>query len=147
MGVIRMVSGDCRGQATVELAALLPVVLILGVVIMNAMQFMSACAVSERLFPQFVRVYAASPDYGETATSAAARIEDSLNESLSKEGAWASVSVEEDGRGNNVYSAELTFEPSLFGLNFRSILFGIELPPLRHLSACAVSKYRPGVLA
>ena len=61
------VQADDRGQMTVELLVVLPVVLIVAVVAVNALTFFGDCAAFDRVARNAVRLCAASPAYGQDA--------------------------------------------------------------------------------
>lgn len=50
MDVLRKERGDA-GQATVELAVVLPVAIVLAVIVVNALSFFEACAAFDQLGP------------------------------------------------------------------------------------------------
>lgn len=60
MDVLRKERGDA-GQATVELAVVLPVAIVLAVIVVNALSFFEACAAFDQLARQAICAYAPSP--------------------------------------------------------------------------------------
>ena len=134
------------GQATVELAAVLPVMLAVAFIVVNATLFLSECAAFDRLFPQAVRVHAASPGYGQDPAACRGRVQAQLEEAFPQENLSVSVAVEEASGGLVRYRARLEFQPTLFGLGLRSEVFGVELPGLAHTAECTVDRYKPGVI-
>ena len=64
MDVLRKERGDA-GQATVELAVVLPVAIVLTVIVVNALSFFEACAAFDQLARQAICAYAPSPDAGQ----------------------------------------------------------------------------------
>ncbi len=142
----RLLLGDWRGQATVELAAVFPVVLIMAVIVINIVNYLGICASFDRAFPQQVRVFTASPSYGFNQGDVVAAVQTALLDHYGREYSSLVVTVSEDAYGNSKFSGSFEYEPTLFGLNFRSILFGIELPSLRHETSFALNCYRSGVI-
>ena len=138
---------DSRGQATVEMAVVFPVALILVVISFNAMNYLGICASFDRVFPQQVRVFAAAPRFGSNQGDAAASVQQALADKYAQECSNVSVVVSEDGWGNSVFEASFEYEPTFFGLQYRSILFGVQLPALSHRTSFALNCYRPGVIA
>lgn len=138
----------CRrdGQATIELAITFPVALILAVVVLNLVNYLGVCTSFDRVFAQQVRVVAAAPGAGQNLSDSSAAVQAALEQRYGQECSSVSVTVSQDAFGNSSFCGEMSYEPTLFGLNFRSILFGVDAPTLRHQTAYAVSCYRPGVL-
>ena len=56
MDVLRKERGDA-GQATVELAVVLPVAIVLAVIVVNALSFFEACAAFDQLARQAICAY------------------------------------------------------------------------------------------
>ena len=138
---------DSHGQATVEMAVVFPVVLILVVISFNTMNYLGICASFDRAFPQQVRVFAAAPRFGSNQGDAAASVQQVLAAKYAQECSNVSVVVSEDGWGNSVFQASFEYEPTFFGLQYRSILFGAQLPAFSHRTSFALNCYRPGVIA
>ena len=143
MGVRKI--GD-RGQATVELAVVIPVALIVAVVTVNALAFFGTCAAFDRTARQAVCIYGAAPAAGEGPTDAVAHIEETLRDAVGASNVSVSASVESTVLGLERYTARVEFMPTLFGLGLRSEVFGVRLPPLTHEVSLVVARYRPGVL-
>lgn len=129
-----------------ELAVLLPVLLVVGLIVTNATLFLSECAAFDRLAPQAVRVHAASPGYGQDPAAGKAAVLAQLEEAFPEDNLSVSVAVEEVAGGLLSYEATLRFSPTLFGMGLRSEVFGVQLPQLVHTTACVVDRYKPGVL-
>lgn len=148
MGVTRasrLVYGEA-GQATIELVVMLPVLLAVAFIVMNAMLFLSECASFDRMVPQAVRVQAASPSYGQDAQQAKNLVESQLKEEFNKENLSVSVAVRTVSGGMLRFDATLEFAPTLFGLGMRSEFFGVSLPKLSHTASLTVDRYKPGVV-
>lgn len=75
-------AGDAPGQATVELAVVLPVAIVLAVIVVNALSFFEACAAFDQLARQAICAYAPSPDAGQGPAEVAALVESELEEAL-----------------------------------------------------------------
>ena len=135
------------GQGTVELAAVMPALLIVAVVSVNACAFFSECAAFDRLSRQAVRAYATSPGYGQGADQGRSRVQASLESGFDAENESVSVAVESAGGQCVRYTATLSFAPTLFGLGLKSKVFGVHLPELKHQSSLIVDPFNPGVIA
>ena len=138
--------GKWRGQATIELAVVFPVALALVVVSFNVVSYLGVCASFDRMFPQQARVFAAAPQYGANQADVAVSIQNALASCYARECSNVEVAVSADAWGNSIFHAAFEYELSLFGLRYRSILFGIRLPSLRHETSFALNCYRPGVV-
>ena len=140
---------DEQGQMTVELAVMIPVLVIVAVIAMNATLFFSECAAFDRLARNAVRAFATSPAYGEGATQSCDAALGAIEEGMGiaeKEYLEASVSVMDESLGQKRFRATLRFTPTLFGLGLKSSVFGVSLPKLEHSTELVVDVYKPGVL-
>ena len=79
--------GRSSGQMTVEFVAALPVLLAVAVISVNALTYFGWCAAFDDDFRDSVRVYAASPAYGQGVGDTCALIERALDERLDAENA------------------------------------------------------------
>ncbi len=138
--------GSYAGQATVEMAVLLPVILAMVVVAFNAVSFLGTCASFDRVFPQQARVFAAAPAFNANKANIANDIQAALASYYEQECTNVQVTVSDDAFGNTTFQAAFDYEPHLFGMQFRSLLFGVSLPSLHHSSSYALNCYRPGVI-
>lgn len=141
----RIVFGE-EGQATVELAVALPVLVIVAMIAVNALLFFSECAAFDRVARDAVRVQAASPAYGQSVEQSVALIATSLDASFSEPYLSSSVSASDAGSGHTTFTATLEFSPTLFGLGLKDEVFGVPLPHLHHSTALTIDVYKPGVL-
>lgn len=139
---------DERGQMTVELAVMIPVLVAIAVIAVNAMLFFSECAAFDRLARNAVRVFATSPAYGEDTSQSCAAALDAIEEGMGiadKNYLEASVSVAGE-HCRKRFRATLRFTPTLFGMGLKSSVFGVSLPQLEHSTELMVDVYKPGVL-
>lgn len=145
MGALRKLRGE-RGQATVELAVVMPVALALAVIAVNALSFLGTCAAFDRTARQTICAYAPAPDAGQTAAEVAVLVEEALDDALGAPNVTIEVSVQGAAAARQRYCARLAFAPTLFGLGLRDEVFGVRLPRLTHEVSLTVDPYRPGVL-
>lgn len=131
---------------TVELAAMAPVALAIAVIVVNASLFFSECAAFDRLALDAIRVHATSLSFGEGSREACSAVCEELERSFDEEFLSVQVDCEQAEGGLLEYTATLRFRPTLFGLGFKSEIFGVSLPSLSHESSLAIDPYRPGVL-
>ena len=145
MDVLRKERGDA-GQATVELAVVLPVAIVLAVIVVNALSFFEACAAFDQLARQAICAYAPSPDAGQGPAEVAALVESELEEALGTSNLAIEVTVQGRAGSYQRYCGRLSFAPTLFGLGLKDEVFGVSLPRLVHEVDLTVDAYRPGVL-
>ena len=69
-----------------------------------------------------------------------------LEESLSRDNLRFQVSSSGVEGGMVTFSAQMYFEPTLFGKGRLSGVFGFSFPPLSHGSQISVSAYKPGLV-
>ncbi len=138
--------GERKGQATIEFAVALPVLIFVAVVAVNALLLFSECASFDRLFCNAVRAHATSPAYGRNASEACAYVEEDLRASFAEENLEVFVSSSGDRTGYVTFEGTLLYRPTLFGMGMATEVFGIQIPPARHTARYTVSVYRPGVL-
>ncbi len=131
MDVLRKERGDA-GQATVELAVVLPVAIVLAVIVVNALSFFEACAAFDQLARQAICAYAPSPDAGQGPAEVAALVESELEEALGTSNLAIEVTVQGRAGSYQRYCGRLSFAPTLFGLGLKDEVFGVSLPRLVH---------------
>ena len=137
---------DTRGQMTVELAVVFPVLIAVAFIAMNALQFFGLCSSFDRTAHAFMRTVAASPAYGQDAETVRSLIEDGLFHHY-EDRAEIQVSVAYRGVAPDLdrFTAEMTYHPTLFGLGLRTEVMGVALPPLVHRTQLTLDRYKPGV--
>ncbi len=134
------------GQLTVEFAVGFPVMIVVAIIATNAVLFFGDCAVFDRAFREAVRVYATSPAYEQTVQDSKELITEALSETMSADRLVVGVAVESVSGGHTCFTGTVQFKPTLFGLNLKSSVFGVELPSLSHSTSLVVDCYKPGVL-
>ena len=137
---------DENGQMTVELAAALPILIIVAVIAVNACTFFAECATFDRVSRQAVRVCAASPSYGQGTDQSCALIEEEVREALSDGPFDVAVSHGVTGADLDEFTITLEYHPTLFGMGLRSQVFGVEMPALVHVATYVIDVYKPGVI-
>lgn len=139
------VKTDAVGDSSPAVEAL-PVLLAVAAISVNALAFFGWCAAFDDDFRDSVRVYAASPAYGQGVGDTCALIERALDERLDAENVSVSVSAHGVSAGHTSFSATLEYAPTLFGLGLKSEVMGVALPKLSHTEELVVDCYKPGVL-
>lgn len=135
-----------EGQATVELAVMFPAALAIAAVMTNALLALSICAEFNRQACSLVRVYAASPEYGQSVWESAEAIERALGDDFQESYLRCRVFAQGVSNGHMRYTATLDFAPMLFGFGLKSELFGVSLPHAVHSVSLVVDPYKPGVV-
>ena len=133
------------GQMAVELAVVLPVVLVIAVSAVNACAFFSECARFDRIGRNAVRVVAASPAYEQDAGASADQVRAAIEEQMGAACSDYRVTAEQSD-GYLRFTMTMSYEPTLFGMGLRQSIFGVDLPKLSHSAALAVDRYKPGML-
>ena len=153
----RRFRGDA-GQMAVELAVLIPVVVVVAAIALNALSFMGLCARFDRVAAEAVRAEGTSPGYGcysrascESAVEAA--IEESLGDvpcatvEVSSTEIGAVTGHDRDGVGllysfiptHRRYSCTLSYTPWFLG----SGVFGVAFGPVTHTCEYVVDPFEP----
>ena len=76
--------GNQSGQMTVELAVLVPVVIVVALVVVNLMEFVDACAAFDRLSLDEVIAEGVSPAGEQNMPASVAAVEDALRAALGR---------------------------------------------------------------
>ena len=145
-GFAKRTAVDEGGQMTVEMAVAMPALIVVVVIAVNACTFFYQCAVFDRVAHEAVRVYAASPAYGEGSGQACASVEQAVRSQLDDQNLDVSVAYAKVGADFDEYRVTLGFQPTLFGMGLRSEVFGVSMPQLEHTTSYVVDSYKPGVI-
>lgn len=132
---------DERGQMTVELCIVFPVVIIIAVIAVNALLFFSQCASFDRSARNAVRVFAASPSTQDDQATLAARIGDAVSCELGSDEVTCVPCTPADGVEG--YQLTYSFRPTLFGMGLVDEVGGVPLPKLTHTTQLALDAYAP----
>lgn len=142
MGVIRRE----KGQMTVELAVVFPVLIAVAVLATNALLFFSECAAFDRSLCAAVRIHAASPAYEQSLEQSCTQIQSTVAGLQDRSYLETEIAVESLSGGHARFTGTLHFSPTLFGLGLRSSVLGVSLPRLQHQASFVIDPYKPGVL-
>lgn len=141
-----MAVSDESGQATVELAVMFPIVIIIAVIAINALLFFGYCLNFDRTFRQIVSCTASSPAAGTDLGNTKANIESQLQETFDESNLNFEVEVNSVEGGNHQYIGTLKMFPTLFGMGLKQEILGVPLPTLNHSSQMTIETYKPGVI-
>ena len=149
MGKTRRLLSSESGQMMVELAVMMPVLIIVAVMAVNAATFFSECAAFDRIARNAIRIQATSPAYGQDAGEGVLLVRQTIDDAMRvSEKEYLDVDVSVSGRadGKSAFRATLSFSPTLFGMGLKSSVFGVPLPKIEHATELVVEPYRPGML-
>lgn len=148
-GARRLLGRGCAdesGQMTIEFMAMLPVMIAVACIGMNAVTFFSECAAFDIQAKNAIRTYASSPGYGQDTQVAVGKIATALESSFCGNALNVSVEARNAGSGMTTYDATLSYAPNLFGMGLRDSVLGVSLPRLHHTASLTVRSYKPGML-
>ncbi len=149
MGKMRRRLSPESGQMMVELATMMPVLIIVAVMAVNAVTFFSECAAFDRVARNAIRIQATSPAYGQDAGESASLVRQTIDDAMRvSEKDYLDLDVSVSGRagGKSAFRATLSFSPTLFGMGLKPSIFGVDLPKIEHATELVVEPYRPGML-
>ena len=147
-----------RGQMSVELVAVIPVVLIVAAIGMNILDYMGQCAKFDRIASEAVRVYGVSPGYGQYgASNCNGAIERAIRQAFDTDAVDVEVSSQDinvftgaDTSNSNLlfalipsyrrYTCTMSFSPRFFGTS----IFGVLIPQTQHTTEYVIDPYEPG---
>ena len=151
--------GEDVAQATVEMAVVAPLLIVLALIVYNLMLFMSATARFERVVPDIVIAQAVSPaGDSESGTVAASlsEVQRSVQEAMDGYNLEIEVSCEgEDTSGSGMltlvgttrtYLCRMKYKPWPTGINIAGVSMGAP-SFLQHERRVVIDPWRPGVVA
>ena len=123
-----------RAQATVEMAVVAPVMIVLALIVYNLMQFACAVARFDRVAPDIVLAQGVSPQ-GDAALGKTATVESALQEAMGPYTVQVAVTNEADeASGTELlslvaaprrYHCEMTFEPWPQNIAIAGVALGV----------------------
>lgn len=155
---IRMRLREERAQATVEMAVVTPVLLVLALVVYNVMIFASAVARFDRVVPDIVLAHAvASEGEGdESPADASATVQTQILNAMEGYDLQIEVSSEQGAKASDggllslsgtfrTYTCTMHYEPWPTSLSIAGVPLGAPTT-LSHERAVTVDPWRPGVV-
>lgn len=148
-----------RGQMTVELAVMIPVIVVVGLVVANLVRFCGQCAVFDRVALDAVLAQGVAPSGDQTSSSACGEVRDAIAGAL--DGASCEVEVTAEQGAPKGPSAGLSFPVSPLLTTYRCTLRFRPWPGtfqiagvaysapalLSHERTIVVDRFRAGVVA
>ncbi len=144
--MLRRLRRDDSGQMSVELVIVLPVVIIIALIVVNALTFFSDCASFDRVARNAVRICATSPAYGQDLDQSIEQVSALVENAVTATNEESSVAASKNGLGYTSFTLTLSYYPTLFGLGLRSEVFGVSLPSIDHCVSIVIDPYSPGML-
>lgn len=144
-------------QMTVELAVVVPVVIVVALVAVNLMRFVEACAAFDQAALDAVVTYGVAPEGEQSELSAVDQVRSALEKSLGREGS-CEVEVRSDPVGGDGQEAAFAISPLLTRYVCTLVYYPwptkVRLPgityaapfSLTHERELVVDRYRPGVV-
>lgn len=150
---------DERAQATVEMAVVAPVLIVLALIVYNLMVFVAATARFDRVAPDIVLACGVAPSgEGEEGSAGdAAEVRERLEEAMAGYELEIEVGVSEGEGGANddsllalagalmTYTCTMSYRPWPSGFSVAGVEMGAPAR-LRHERAVTIDPWRPGVV-
>lgn len=147
---------EARAQATLEMAIVAPVLIVLALVVYNLMMFASAVARFDRVAPDIVLAHAVSP-VGDGGHEVVQTVEEHLASAMSDYGVEVEVTLDgEDDQGleslltlvvvPRTYRCVMRYAPWPTDVVIAGVDMGAPLT-LDHERAVVIDPWRPGVVA
>lgn len=143
-----------RAQATVEMAVVAPVLIVLALIVYNLMQFACAVARFDRVAPDVVIAQTVSPE-GVSGLEVTAQVQDALQEAMGSYGVQVTVENEADeATGTEIllltaapqtYRCTMAYTPWPSSLSIAGVEMGAPAL-LKHERAVVIDPWRPGVV-
>lgn len=148
---------ETRAQATVEMAVVAPVLIVLALIVYNIMMFLSATARFDRVAPDIVLAHAASPASADDREgSVAGTVAAELSEAMGSYGVEIEVTCAEEESsgvgsifslvgGQRTYRCVMKYVPWPGNVVLASVDMGAPVV-LEHVREVTVDPWRPGVV-
>ncbi|MDM8270355.1 TadE family protein [Thermophilibacter provencensis] len=146
-----------RGQMTVELAVVTPVVIVMTLIVFNLMRYVVACAAFDQAALDCVVAHGVAPSGEQSERGAVEQVRRALSEALEDYGS-CEVDVRAEGAGSSSqgetfalsplltrYVCTLTYHPWPLSVRMPGITYGAPFA-LTHERSLIVDRYRPGVV-
>ena len=153
---IRMRLREERAQATVEIAVVTPVLLVLALIVYNVMIYASAVARFDRVVPVLAHAVAPSGEGDESSVDASATVRTQILNAMEGYDLQIEVSSEQGAEASDggllslsgtfrTYTCTMHYEPWPTSLSIAGVPLGAPTT-LSHERAVTVDPWRPGVV-
>ena len=156
--VVRACLREERAQATVEMAMIVPVLLVLALIVYNVMIFAGAVARFDRVVPDIVLAHAVSPggEGDDSVVDASATVQAQIQDAMEGYELQIEVSSEQGTAATDggllslsgtfrTYTCTMRYEPWPGSLSIAGFSLGVPAV-LTHERAVTVDPWRPGVV-
>ena len=156
--VVRVCLREERAQATVEMAMITPVLLVLALIVYNVMIFAGAVARFDRVVPDIVLAHAVSPggEGDDSVVDASATVQAQIRDAMEGYELEIEVSSEQGAAATDggllslsgtfrTYTCTMRYEPWPGSLSIAGFSLGAPAV-LTHERAVTVDPWRPGVV-
>ena len=156
--VVRACLREERAQATVEMAMITPVLLVLALIVYNVMIFAGAVARFDRVVPDIVLAHAVSPggEGDDSVVDASATVQAQIQDAMEGYELQIEVSSEQGTAATDggllslsgtfrTYTCTMRYEPWPGSLSIAGFSLGVPAV-LTHERAVTVDPWRPGVV-
>ena len=156
--VVRACLREERAQATVEMAMITPVLLVLALIVYNVMIFAGAVARFDRVVPDIVLAHAVSPggEGDDSVVDASATVQAQIQDAMEGYELQVEVSSEQGTATSDsgllslsgtfrTYTCTMHYEPWPSSLSIAGVSLGAPAV-LTHERAVTVDPWRPGVV-
>lgn len=152
----RRLAKGCSGQMTVELAVLVPVIVVVALAVVNLMSFSELCARFDRVAPDAVLAHGVSPSGAAEGLAGAEEVSGAIRAGLGTESCEVEVRIEDASRqgtgamldlaaGTVRYVCTMRYRPWPSTVSIAGV--GYKAPALlAHERAVVVDRYRAGVV-
>lgn len=145
-----------RGQMTVELAVLLPVVIVVALICFNALRFAELVARFDRVAPDAVLVQGVSPAGSPEGLAGVDEVRSQINAAMPEGACEVQVSLETLGAheagaifnlaaGSVRYVCSMSYKPWPASVSIAGASYSLPLE-LEHKRSFVVDKYRAGII-
>lgn len=146
----------CAGQMTVELAVVLPVVIVMVAAVVTIMRYVACCATFDHVALDAVVAYGTSPAGSTLADNACSEVRQTIVDALASDACDVQVSATksiEDGQPGHLtinpllvtYTCKLTYRPLISSVSVAGATFTSPVA-LTHERTLVIDRYRPGVV-
>ena len=154
----RAIMREERAQATVEMAVVTPVLLVLALIVYNVMIFAGAVARFDRVVPDIVLAHAVAPsgEGDESSIDASATVQAQIQDAMEGYGLQVEVSSEQGTAASDggllslsatfrTYTCTMHYEPWPSSLSIAGLSLGAPAQ-LSHERTVTIDPWRPGVV-
>lgn len=145
-----------RGQMTVELAVVMPVVIVMVAAVVTILRYVACCATFDHVALDAVVAYGTSPSGSTLSDNACAEVRQAIQDALASDACEVQVSATkaaQDGQPGHLtinpllvtYTCTLVYHPLFSSVSVAGATFASPVA-LTHERTLVIDRYRPGVV-